>query len=202
MNDLEFFGIKLIDADDFFKLIIRLIIHFTIMALICLLYYQKNKNSNKNYVFALTLIGSVVFLLCFLLENVKIELGFAVGLFAIFGILRYRTLQIPIKEMTYMFVIIGVGVINALSNKKISYTELIFTNVFILFIIVLLEKRLFQNMISQSIEYEKIELIKPGRREELLKDLKERTGLNILKIEIGRINFLRDTVRIRIYYKL
>jgi len=101
-----------------------------------------------------------------------------------------------------MFVMIGVGVINALSNKKISYTELIFTNVLILFIIILLEKRLFKNMISQSIEYEKIELIKPGRRAELLKDIKERTGLDILRIEIGRINFLRDTVRIRIYYKL
>jgi hypothetical protein len=144
----------------------------------------------------------VVFLLCFLLESVKIELGFAVGLFAVFGILRYRTSQIPIKEMTYMFIAIGIGVINALSSNKVSSAQLLFTNAFIIIIAFLLERILYKNELSQIIEHEKIELIKPEKRAELIKDLEERTGLKILRAEIGKINFMRDTCLVKIYYNI
>jgi hypothetical protein len=135
------------------------------------------------------------------LANVKLQLGFALGLFAIFGIIRYRTDAIPIKEMTYLFIIICVSVINALANKKISYAELFFTNVAIIFIVYGLEKIwLLRHESNKLIIYEKIDLIKPERRSELMKDLSQRTGLKINRIEIGRIDFLRDTARIRIYY--
>jgi len=199
-SEFTLFDIKLLDADDFMKLMIRFVLHFTVISLISFIYYKHAKK--KTYVFTLMLISSVVFLLCFLLENVKIELGFAVGLFAVFGILRYRTNQIPIKEMTYMFIAIGIGVINALSNKKVSYSELLFTNALILIITFFLERVLYKNEISQTIEYEKIDLIKPEKRAELKKDLEKRTGLKILRVEIGRINFLRDTCRIKIYYNI
>ena len=136
-----------------------------------------------------------------LLDNVKLELGFALGLFAIFGIIRYRTDPIPIKEMTYLFLVIGISVINALANKKISYLELVFANFFIIGITYGLEKIwLVKHESRKNISYEKIELIKPDKREELLLDLKERTGIDIIRIEIGRIDFLRDTVNIRIFY--
>jgi hypothetical protein len=163
------------------------------------LYYPVTRR--KDYLFSYILISVLVFLLCFLLENVKLQIGFALGLFAIFGIIRYRTNPIPIKEMTYLFVVIGISVINALANKKVSYVELIFTNLAIIGLIYLLEKIwLLKHEASKTIEYEKIDLIKPEKRSELIKDLEARTGLVIDRIEIGRINFLRDTVRIRIYY--
>lgn len=200
MERIEFFGIKLIDTNDFLELLVRFGFNLLIVAIVIrYLYYPVTKR--KDYLFSYLLISVIIFLLCYLLENVKLELGFALGLFAIFGILRYRTDAIPIKEMTYLFVVIGISVINALSNKKVSYAELIFTNISIVIIVFLVEKVfLLKHETCKLIYYEKIDLIKPERREDLLKDLKERTGLNINRIEIGRIDFLRDTVRINIFY--
>jgi hypothetical protein len=147
------------------------------------------------------LISVTVFFLCFLLENVKLELGFALGLFAIFGIIRYRTDAIPIKEMTYLFIVIGISVMNALVNKKISHAEVIFTNVMFIAITYGLEKIwLLKHESRKNITFEKIELILPERKEELLADLKERTGLNITRVEIRNVDFLRDTANLRIFY--
>jgi hypothetical protein len=163
------------------------------------LYYPITRR--KDYLFSYILISGLVFLLCFLLDNVKLQIGFALGLFAIFGIIRYRTNPIPIKEMTYLFVVIGISVINALANTQVSYVELIFTNLAVIALIFLLEKIwLLKHETSKIIEYEKIDLIKPDRHNDLLNDLKSRTGLDIHRIEIGQINFLRDTVRIKIFY--
>jgi Ca2+/Na+ antiporter len=143
----------------------------------------------------------VVFFMCFLLENIRIELGFALGLFAIFGIIRYRTTQIPIREMTYLFLVIGISVINALSNRKVSYAELLFTNVALILVTYLLEKVfLLKHESKKVINFENVELIKPEKREELIRELEERTGLKINRVEIGRIDYLRDSARVFIYY--
>ena len=196
----EIFGIDLIDTVDFLELIARFSFNLLITIIIVrYLYYPVTQR--KDYLFTNIMIGSSVFLLCFLLDNVKLQLGFALGLFAVFGIIRYRTNPIPIKEMTYLFIIIGISVINALSNKKVSYAELVFTNFVIVILTYLLERVfLLRHESSKTILYEKIDLIKPDRREELMQDLEERTGINIRRIEIGRIDFLRDTARIRIFY--
>jgi len=196
----EIFGIELIDKVDFFELLARFGFNtLVIIVAVRLLYYPATKR--KDYLFTYILISVVIFLLCFLLENVKLQLGFALGLFAIFGIIRYRTNPIPIKEMTYLFLVIGISVINALANKKVSYAELLFTNLSVLAVAFLLEKVfLLKHESSKTVLYERIDLIKNNRKEELLKDLEERTGLKINRIEIGRINFLRDTVRIKIFY--
>ena len=198
--ELQLFGIDLIDVEAFLKLIVRFVFNMSVILFIVrYLYYENTKR--KDYLFTYILIAVVVFLLCFLLENVKLRLGFALGLFAIFGILRYRTSQIEIKEMTYLFTVIGLSVVNALANKKISYAELIFSNVAVITIIYILEKMwLLHHESSKTITYEKIENIKPENRTALIEDLKERTGLNINRVEVGRINFLRDTARVRIYY--
>lgn len=200
LQSAELFGIEIIDVEDFVELVVRFTINMVIVFIaVRLLYYPNTRR--KDYLFTYILISTVVFLLCFLLENVKLELGFALGLFAIFGIIRYRTNPIPIKEMTYLFLVIGVSVINALSNKKVSYAELIFTNFIILLVTLLLEKvSLVKHESSKSIEYEKIDLITNEKREELIKDLELRTGIKINRVEIGRISFLRDTVRLKIYY--
>jgi hypothetical protein len=132
---------------------------------------------------------------------VKLEMGFALGLFAVFGIIRYRTDAIPIKEMTYLFIVIGMSVMNALINKKISVVELVFANVAILALTYGLEHVwLLRHESQKLVVYEKITLIQKGRREELVADLEERTGIKINRVEIGKIDFLRDTVMIKIYF--
>ena len=133
LDSLEFLGAPVWDAQDFYKLLIKGIFNLAIVLLIVrYIYYPVTKN--KDYLFTYLLISLTVFLLCFLLDNVKLQLGFALGLFAIFGIIRYRTDPIPIKEMTYLFLVIGISVVNALANKKISYAELVFANLLIVFI--------------------------------------------------------------------
>ncbi|MPL99792.1 hypothetical protein SDC9_46013 [bioreactor metagenome] len=196
----EFFNMKLINVSDFFELVVRFFFNLLVLfVLVRMLYFSKTKR--KDYLFTYYLIGSVVFLICFMLSSVKLQLGFALGLFAIFGIIRYRTTQISIREMTYLFVVISLSVINALINKKVSYAEALFANLIILGLVFLIEKVvIYRHESVKLIYYDKIDLIVPEKRDELLADLKKRTGLDIHRIEIGRINFLQDSARIMVYY--
>jgi hypothetical protein len=127
----------------------------------------------------------------FMLENVTLEIGFALGLFAIFGIIRYRTNAIPIKEMTYLFMVIGISVINSLSVGTTSLAEIIFTNLAIIVIVYSYEKiSLLKHESSKAIVYEKINLIQPEKYNDLVEDLKKRTGLkNITRVEVGSVDF-------------
>ena len=200
ISDIELFGTDIFDQKDFIELLVRSVFNFLIVGYIVrYLYYPATKN--KDYLFTYLLISVTVFFLCFLLENVKLELGFALGLFAIFGIIRYRTDPIPIKEMTYLFLVIGISVVNALANKKISHAELVFANLMIVFVTFGMERIwLLKGEARKNVIYEKIELIVPERREELLADLKERTGIHIIRVEVRRIDFLKDTANLRIFY--
>ena len=172
-----------------------------ILILVRWLYFSASKR--KDYLFTYILISSIIFLLCYLLEKVMLQIGFALGLFAIFGIIRYRTLTIPIKEMTYLFLIIGISVINALADTSSDILAIIFTNLIVILITYGLEKRwLMRHETSKVIIYEKIELLKPGHAEELIGDLQERTGIpEILRVEIGEIDFLRDICHLIIYFE-
>ncbi len=200
VEELKFFGIKLINVEDYLSLLIRFSLNLMVIIVIVVGLYAKT-SKRKDFYFSYIAVSIVIFLLCFLLVSVKIELGFALGLFAVFGIIRYRTDAIPIKEMTYLFVVIGVSVINALANKKISYAELITTNLLIVVGIYFLEKVLnLRQEISYRIIYEKIENLDANKKEELMDDLKERTGINIKHFEIERIDFLRDVAYINIFF--
>jgi len=196
----KIFGIPLLNSSDFIELIIRFSFNmFFIIVIVRFLYYAITKR--KDYLFTYILISTIVFLLCFLLSSVKMQIGFALGLFAIFGIIRYRTSQMPIKEMTYLFLVIGLSVVNALANKKISYAELLFTNIAILGITYILEKLwLLRHESHKIILYDNIDLIKPEKYDELKADLEKRTGLTINRIDVGDIDFLSDSARIQIYY--
>jgi hypothetical protein len=196
----EFLGTPIFDPEDFWKLITKTIFNLVIITIIIrYIYYPVTKN--KDYLFTYFLISLTVFLLCVLLDSVKLQLGFALGLFAIFGIIRYRTDPIPIKEMTYLFLVIGISVVNALANKKISHAELIFANLLIVFVTFGMERIwLLKAEIRKNITYEKIELIVPERRAELIADLKDRTGIDVIRVEIRRIDFLKDTANLRIFY--
>ena len=183
------------------ELIVRFGINLAVMIiLVRWLYYTTTRR--KDYLFTYLLISSVVFLLCYLLESVTLQIGFALGLFAIFGIIRYRTNPMPIKEMTYLFLVIGISVINALTTGS-GWMEIVFANAVIILIAFGLEKIwLLRHLSSKSIVYEKINLIVPEKYNEMIADLQERTGIKeIKKVEIGAINFLKDTVRMIIYYE-
>jgi hypothetical protein len=198
---LSFAGIDIIDVPDFLELLIRFSLNSLVMLiLIRWLYYSTTKR--KEYLFTYVLISTLVFLLCFLLESVKLQLGFALGLFAIFGIIRYRTSTMPIKEMTYLFMVIGISVINALTTTNNTLTDLLFANIALIFITYGLERLwLLKHEASKNIVYEKIDLIKPDRYDELVKDLSERTGIkNIYRVETGKIDLLKGTCALTIYY--
>jgi Domain of unknown function (DUF4956) len=195
-------GIEIIDFSSFLELAGRFTLNFfVIMILVRWLYYSTTRR--KDYLFTYILISSVVFLLCYLLESVKLQIGFALGLFAIFGIIRYRTNQIPIKEMTYLFLIIGISVINSLADTNTSVAEILFTNAALIFATYGLEKLwLLKNESSKIVVYEKINLIKPENYQEMLKDLEARTGIKKIKrVEVGKIDFLKDTCFLTIYYE-
>jgi hypothetical protein len=196
----ELFGIELINQSAFTELLVRLACNMiSTILIIRYIYYPIAKS--KEYFFSFLLTSTIVFLLCFLLGNVKLQIGFALGLFAIFGIIRYRTTTMPIKEMTYLFLVIGLCVINALANKKVSYAELALTNIVIIGITYIGERFWLHNHESHKvIHFENLELLKPEKRDELLVDLKARTGLTITHLEIGDIDFLRDSAKIRIWF--
>lgn len=167
--------------------------------IVVLLYARISRR--KEFYFSYFAISIAVFLLVFLLESVKIELGFALGLFAIFGIIRYRTDAIPPKEMTYLFIIIAVSVINALSKDYFGYVELTFVNLLLVGALWALEKILMMRREnSLDIIYEKIENMHKDREAEMLKDLEDRTGVKIVRYQINKINYLRDTALITIFF--
>tara|TARA_B100000579_G_scaffold417362_1_gene413823 strand:- start:42 stop:686 length:645 start_codon:yes stop_codon:yes gene_type:complete len=196
----EFLGAPIFDADDFWRLLLKTFFNLIVVLILARgIYYPLTKN--KDYLFTYLLISLTVFVLCVLLDDVKLQLGFALGLFAIFGIIRYRTDPIPIKEMTYLFLVIGVSVVNALANKKISHAELLFANSVIIFITYGMERLwLLKHESRKNIVYEKIDLIVPEKKDELMTDLRNRTGIDIIRFEIKRIDFLRDVANISIYY--
>ena len=186
---------------EFFNLVFRFGFNLSIAFIIIKLIYHRDHNNN-DFVFTYFMFNSLIFFFASILGSMTVNLGFAFGLFAVFAILRYRTDPIPIKEMTYLFIVITVGVINALSSSEVSYAELLFTNVALVVLTYFLETYWQNNLlVSHTVEYEIIENIKPENHEKLLLDLEDRTGLSIKHFEIRRINFLRDTVQIRIYSK-
>lgn len=185
---------------DFYSLLLRFCINIVfITILIRYLYYPNTKR--KDYLFTYYLIGLITFFLCFGLRKLDIDTGMGLGLFAIFGIIRYRTDTIEIKEMTYLFLVIGISVVNSLASKKLSIAELAFINIVVVLITYGLERVwLLKHETRKTIVYEKIDLIVPEKYQEMKADLEERTGLSINRFEIGKINFLDDTAQVRIYY--
>jgi len=200
LNDVTLLETPMMDSLGLIQLLLRFA--FNLVVVFCIIhffYYSKSKR--KDYYFTFTLISISVFLLIFLLGSVKLKIGFALGLFAIFGIIRYRTESVPIREMTYLFVIIAISVINALA-VDISYTELLATNlIFILCIWVCESNRWLKHISCKLIQYDRIDLIKPDKKSELLQDLEQRTGLPILKVEVGYIDFIRDSAMVKVYYE-
>ncbi len=186
--------------DDIYMLMLRMSVNlFFLTIIIRYLYYPKTKR--KDYLFTYYLIGMITFFLCFGLKKLDIDTGMGLGLFAIFGIIRYRTDAIEIKEMTYLFLVIGISVVNALGMNKVSVAEIAIINVATVLLTFVLERLwLMKHETRKTINYERIDLIVPEKYEEMKADLEKRTGLSINRVEVGKIDFLNDTALIRIYY--
>lgn len=192
-------GVPLMD-NDFYKLLFRFIFNFIIITLVIrFIYYVKTPR--RNYVFTYYMISVISFVIVFALKKLDIDTGMGLGLFAIFGIIKYRTNPLRVREMTYLFITIGLSVVNGLSGKQVSYAELLFINFAVVLIVYLLDTKLLMNLEStKTVIYEKIENIKPENYNLLIEDLENRTGLKITKTEIGKVDFLKDIAEIKIYY--
>lgn len=182
------------------ELLFRLFINvLTVGIIVHAFYYPKAKR--RDYYFTFSIIGVSIFLLIYLMGGVKLKVGFALGLFAIFGIIKYRTEQVPIREMTYMFVIIAVAAINGLATG-ISYFELIGTNlIFIVALAICENTKWMKHVPSKLIKYDNVKLIAHGKEDELKADLEKRLGLKIIRVEVGNVDFLKDSAIIKIYYE-
>ena len=197
---MELFGIDLYDSKDLVKLLFKFSIDLLFLFIIVRVIYYRIKDE-KDYVFTFFMFNILTFFICFLLRKVPMEMGFALGLFAVFGILRYRTEAIPIRQMTYLFIVIGLSMINSLANKSISWFEILLANGIITIITYLIDRVWFSTIeLTKTILYEKIELIKPENEQELIEDLKKRTGLQIVAVKVDKVDFLRDTAQVKIYY--
>ena len=193
-------GFRWIDSAGVTEMLLRFGFFMVVLFFIVYcLYYRKTHR--RDYFFTLVLLSVSIFFLIYLLGSVKVKIGFALGLFAIFGVLRYRTETIPVREMSYMFGVISLSVINALADA-LSFAELLLPNVAIALLIWLFEAFVLRgNLASKLVLYDRIELITPERRDELLDDLRTRTGLNITKVNVGSIDFLKDTAILKIEYE-
>ena len=204
IEEVKFLGIKLINSSDFFELLLRLLLNSFVVYLISNRVYLKN-NQNYQFYFSYNTIAIVTFLMSFLLSSVKLELGFALGLFALFTMIRFRTGTIPIKEMTYLFVVIGVAVINALANKKVSYFELLFANSAIVFAV-----NYFENISPRvksekketvSVRLQKFDLFSSLPPAQKKKHLEQLVSKPVTHFKVKKVNQLENTAELTIYTK-
>ena len=210
-NDLgNLLGVTLFDPQQFISLVIRFAINWVVVFIIARYFYYP-RSRRRDYMFIFILMAMSIFLLVSLMEGGGMELGAAMGLFAIFGIMRFRTEAVPIREMTYLFMLIAVSVINAVAqgdyHPKAQYWDGvgIVTIVFVNFAFILMawlfeSSKILSDSCSKYIKYDNVALVAPDKRDELKADLEKRTGLKIKRIEVGMIDYLKDAVLIRVFY--
>lgn len=196
---MEFLEVPIFD-DDIFKLLFRFLWNVIFLALIVAFsVYRSDKK--REFVFTAVVMNIMVFFICFTLKKFELELGMALGLFAIFGVLRYRTTTLTSKEMSYLFVVIGIAVVNALSNKKTSYAELLAVNSMILLASCIMERfSMRKRTLELTMNYQKVELLRQENREQLLADLDACTGLAIQHVAIKTLNLEKSNATIVVTY--
>lgn len=183
------------------EMLVRFTFNLVVAYIIIKLIYHRDHKGN-DFVFTYFMFNSLIFFFAYILGNLDVNIAFGFGLFAVFAILRYRTDPIPIKEMTYLFIVITIGVINALSANNVAFSEVLFANTAIVILTYLLEKYWVNNLLkSKAIVYGELDKISPEKNQELIDELSEKTGLSLLRAKVGRVNFKSNRVNIRVYYK-
>ena len=183
------------------EMLVRFTFNLIVAYVIIKLIYHRDHKGN-DFVFTYFMFNSLIFFFAYILGNLDVNIAFGFGLFAVFAILRYRTDPIPIKEMTYLFIVITIGVINALSANNVAFSEVLFANAAIVVLTYLLERYWVNNLLkSKAIVYGELDKISPEKNQELIDELSEKTGLSLLRAKVGRVNFKSNRVNIRVYYK-
>lgn len=216
---MEFLEVPLFD-DDLFKMLVRFSINLFFLTLMVVLAIRPMQK-DREFAFTAVMMNVTVFFICFALKKLDLELGMALGLFAIFGVLRYRTDSIGVKEMTYLFIVIGIAVINSLSNKSTSYSEVVTVNLLILFSAILKERIVGRQEVIEAkngvatkngkkdepkaekeksekeksdklpkytVDYDNLEWLGAQHRETLLADLRQRIGMDVVRVQIDHID--------------
>ena len=192
-------GIPLCDTTSILQLCLQFAINLIVSFIIVRCFYYP-KSRRKDFAATFMLFSTAVFLLLFFMKSVGIDVSIGLGLFMIFGIIRYRTEMVPIREMTYLFLTIATAVING-SNLMVSYAELLLANTLVIIVLALLECFIMRTrQATKLICYERIELIRPERRTELIADLENRLGIKVERVDIGNVDFLRDVAFIKVHY--
>ncbi len=195
----DLLGLKeFLDGDDWIRLAARLALDLGFAWIVIrLIHFRRYRN--HDLAFTYLLFNVITFSVCFLLRKVPIELGFALGLFAVFGILRYRTEPIRTRDLTYLFVVIGIAILNAVANKKVSFVELVTIDAVIVGLTWAMSTGPFGGREeTHLVVYDNLALLGPDRRVELLADLSGRTGLEVVSVDIDSLNLLNDTAKINI----
>ncbi len=186
---------------DFYGIMLRFAIHLVFLIILIWGVYFKYSKKEK-FLFTFFLMGVVVFFITAMLKSVFIEIGMAFGLFAIFAILRFRTRNFSLKDMSYIFTVIGISVINSLKLVGFPVLGVIFFNIIIIATAIILERFTSRhNIISYTIIYENIDLLRSDRNSKLLKDVSEITGKDIMKVKIVRINYKKKIAELEIFYR-
>ena len=194
---MDFLGVSLFDGQSLLTTLIRFVFNLLVCWVIIHFFYYKKAN-RKDYYFTFLV---VIFLIISLMENMKMNIAYALGLFAIFGMIRYRTETIKIREMTYLFVVMGLSIVNGMALST-SYAELLMVNLLTVLVVWILDgTKLLKHTATKIVLYDRIENTKHGKEEDLKADLIERTGLDISKVEVGHIDYLRDVAYVKVYYK-
>lgn len=199
LSEITLFGLPLIDLPALQEMLTRFLLNTLVVGVIVhFLYYPKSQR--RDYYFTFLLLSVSIFMLIYLMDGSKIKVGAALGLFAVFGIIRYRTESIVIRDMTYLFFIVALSVVNAMS-VRLSVIELLIANALFFFTAWIAESNhLVRHTSCKFIKYDNIELIRPEKRAELIADLEKRTGLKVIRVEIGTIDFLRDSTLLKMHY--
>jgi hypothetical protein len=188
-----------IPAAELHLLLLRLAFDLLAVGLLILaIYFPRHRRAD--YVFSCIVINLVTFLLCILTQGQTIELGFALGLFAVFGILRYRTESIPIRDLTYLFAAIGLAIFNGMPGAQKSLGELLLVNVVLVLSVALLELTGWAGRDHRALVYDHVALLAPGRETELYQDLARRTGLTVVGVRVDRLDLLRESAELTVYH--
>ena len=196
----DLFGLDSFSATEFWPTVLRFFYNLGIIFFIARVVYFRVSH-RADYFFTYILVSSIVFVICNLLDAATFQIGFALGLFAVFGIIRYRTTPIPIREMTYLFIVIGISVKNALLGQETGIFRALFADSILVAITWLAQDFLVRKrMLRKTIVYNNIELLKPDRYEELLQDLSSMSGFPVERAQVGRVDYVKRNARVRIWF--
>jgi hypothetical protein len=182
------------------QLSMRLTLDLTALGILIFgIYYRRHRSSD--YVFTCVVINAVTFLLCFLMRNSRLDLGLALGLFAVFGILRYRTEAIAIRDLTYLFAAIGLAIFNGMPGDLQHWSTMLVVNLVLVSLIAALESARWSRRTQRTLVYDSVALLAPGREAELHADLHARTGLSVIAVRVDRLDLLRDAAELTVFCK-